>query len=57
MQRRPTFEEIQAAAERHVAYRWAKSPGTHDRDIVWTQEDRDTYNKEFDKCLAKRKTE
>lgn len=52
--RRPTFEEIVAAAQRHVAYNWAKSPGTHDREINWTDEDTKTYNAEFDKAYKQK---
>ena len=48
--RRPTRQEIAESAQRHVSYKWARSPGTHDRDIEWTAEDTATYNEEFDKA-------
>lgn len=53
--RRPTSEEIQAAAERHVAYDWAASPGTHDRGILWTYEDTKAYMIAYRTAIDKKK--
>jgi hypothetical protein len=50
--RRPTPHEIRAAAERHVAYGWTSSPGSHDLNIRWTPEDNAAYMALYRAALA-----
>jgi len=45
---RMTQNEIKELAFSHVAYKWARSPGTNRRDVLWTNEDTQEYNKWFD---------
>ena len=40
---RPTESFIRARAQSHVAYNWSPCPGSHDRNIVWTDEDTAIY--------------
>ena len=50
---RPTPAFIREQARDHVAYGWASSPGTINRDIVWTDEDTAAYMVEYRTAVAK----
>jgi hypothetical protein len=49
---RPTPAFIRELAGDHVAYGWTSSPGSHDRNINWTDEDTATYMVEYRAALA-----
>ena len=52
---RPTVAFIKSQAEDHVAYGWTSRPGTFNRDIVWTDEDTETYMKFYHAALRQQR--
>lgn len=45
-----TDEHVKNMARHHVAYNWARSPGSHDSKRVWTAAHLAAYNAEYDRC-------
>ena len=51
--RRPTAAFIREKARDCVAYGWTARPGTWSSEIIWTDEDTETYMGEYHAAIAK----